>query len=140
MNRRQFLGATSCGLLAAGCASLVTHNVTPVEGVVKLNTISLPELGKPGGAVRIQPAGHPEPIYVLRNDDVDGRASFTALSPICTHQGCTVETQGTVLVCPCHGSTYARSGSVLRGPAERPLRSYQASATADGVEIDLRGR
>ena len=139
MNRREFLGVAGCGMLAAGCASLVTHAVAPVDGVVKLETVAMPELGKPGGVVRIQPAGHPEPVYVMRNDDVGGRAMFTAVSPICTHQGCTVEAQGAVLVCPCHGSTYARSGAVLRGPAQRPLRAYPTTATSTGVEIDMRG-
>ena len=138
MNRRDFLGVAGCGLLAAGCASLVTHAVTPVDGVVKLNPATLPELTKVGGSLRIQPAGHPEPIYVLRADDAGGRAVYNAVSPICTHRGCTVETQGTVLVCPCHGSTYSRAGTVLRGPADRPLRSYRTITGADGsLEIRL---
>jgi cytochrome b6-f complex iron-sulfur subunit len=137
MNRREFIVMAGCGSLIAGCASLVTHAVTPVNGTVVLDPTRLPELAKDGGALRIQPAGHPEPIYVLRND-AGGKASYTALSPICTHQGCTVETQGAVLVCPCHGSTYARSGTVLRGPAERALRAYPTSVNAAGaVEIRL---
>lgn len=140
MNRRDFLGVAGCGLLVAGCASLVTHAVTPVAGVVRLDPKALPELAKPGGTLRIQPAGHPEPIYVLRVEDSGGRAVFNAVSPICTHRGCTVEAQSTVLVCPCHGSTYSRSGTVLRGPAERPLRTYQTIVASDGsVEIRLGG-
>ena len=139
MNRRDFLGAAGCGLLAVGCASLVTHAVTPVDGVITLDPAALPELAKAGGAVRIQPAGHPEPVYVLRADDAHGKAVFNAVSPICTHRGCTVEAQGAVLVCPCHGSTYSRTGTVLRGPADRPLRTYQTITGADGrVEIRLR--
>lgn len=140
MNRRDFLGVAGCGLMAAGCASLVTHAVTPVNGAVRLDPRALPELARQGGAVRIQPAGHPEPIYVLRADDVDGRAVFNAVSPICTHRGCTVEAQGAVLVCPCHGSTYSRTGTVLRGPADRPLRNYQTTVASDGsIEIRLGG-
>jgi cytochrome b6-f complex iron-sulfur subunit len=140
MNRRQFLGAAGCGLMATGCASLVTHAVTPVDGVVRVNPTTLPDLAKAGGSARIQPAGHPEPIYILRGDDADGRAVFNAVSPICTHRGCTVETEGAVLVCPCHGSTYSRTGTVLRGPAERPLRAYQTITGSDGtIEIRLGG-
>jgi cytochrome b6-f complex iron-sulfur subunit len=134
INRREFLGVAGCGLMAAGCASLVTHGVTPVNGTVTLNPSAMSELNKPGGAVRIQPAGHPESIFVLRSDE-GGRAVFNAVSPICTHRGCTVETEGSVLVCPCHGSTYSRTGTVLRGPAEKPLRSYQTSVDADGRVI-----
>ena len=140
MNRREFLGAAGCGMLASGCASLVTHAITPVNGAVTLDPQSLPELSKPGGTLRVQPTGHPEPIYVLRLDDANGRPVFNAVSPICTHRGCTVEAQSSVLVCPCHGSTYSRAGAVLRGPAERPLRSYQTIVTTNGsLEIRLGG-
>jgi cytochrome b6-f complex iron-sulfur subunit len=140
MNRRDFVGIAGCGLLVAGCGALVTHAVTPVDGIVRLSPAQYPGLEKSGGAVRIQPAGFPEPIYVLRADDADGRAVYNAVSPICTHRGCTVEIEGTLLVCPCHGSTYSRSGTVLRGPAERPLRTYQTATRSDGVvEIRLGG-
>lgn len=141
MKRREFMESLSLGgaaLALSGCASLVTHAVTPVDGVVRLRVADLPELGKPGGAVRIQAAGRLEPIYVLRGDDVNAAPVFTALSPICTHRGCTVETQGAVLICPCHGSTFARSGSVLRGPAELPLPAYKTSVASDGsIEIQM---
>jgi Rieske Fe-S protein len=47
-----------------------------------------------------------------------------AFSAICTHQGCTVEPDGTKLACPCHGSVYdARTAKVLAGPAPAPLHS-----------------
>ena len=46
-------------------------------------------------------------------------AAFTA---ICTHMGCTVNVDGAVLNCPCHGSRYnALTGAVTRGPAPRNL-------------------
>jgi cytochrome b6-f complex iron-sulfur subunit len=140
MNRREFLMAAGCAPLVAGCASLVTHAVTPLDGVVKLSPAAFPGLQKPGGVVRIQPAGHSEMIYVVRTDDADGRPIYNAVSPTCTHRGCTVEVQGAVLVCPCHGSTFSRSGTVLRGPAERPLTAYRTAISADGgVEIHIRG-
>ena len=138
MNRREFFGVAGCGLLVASCASLVTHAITPADGIVRLKPSEFPELARSGGSLKIQPVGHPEPVYLLRADDADGRSVFNAVSPICTHRGCTVETQGAVLVCPCHGSTYSRAGTVLRGPAERPLRTYQTSVAADGtIEVRL---
>ena len=46
-----------------------------------------------------------------------------ALSARCPHLGCTISrVSGNLLVCPCHGSTFHLDGSVVTGPALRPLR------------------
>ena len=49
--------------------------------------------------------------------------TFKAFSATCTHMGCTVGmVRDNVIVCPCHGSEFsAKDGSVVRGPASRPL-------------------
>lgn len=44
-----------------------------------------------------------------------------ALSLVCTHLGCTLNVTENQLSCPCHGSIFERSGTVSRGPADRPL-------------------
>jgi Rieske Fe-S protein len=49
--------------------------------------------------------------------------SFRAFSAICTHEGCFVSSvsNGTIN-CPCHGSKFSiKDGSVVKGPATRPL-------------------
>jgi 3-phenylpropionate/trans-cinnamate dioxygenase ferredoxin subunit len=50
-----------------------------------------------------------------------------AFEDTCTHQACSLATgdlDGTTVTCPCHGSQFdVTSGAVLRGPAERPVRS-----------------
>lgn len=131
MDRRRFVDL-ALGMLAAtalpGCASVVMTRVTPREGVVRLTLRDFPQLARPGGYLRILPEGFESAVYVL---SLDG-GGYAALSPICTHLGCTVEIAGAHLVCPCHGSTYDRAGRVLRGPASLPLRDFPAVATADG--------
>ncbi len=142
IDRREFVGAcaTACasallGLAAGGCASLVARPVTPVDGRIELALAHYPELAEAGGSLKLLPEGRAEPVYVLAQSD----GGFAALSPICTHLGCTVEIEGERLVCPCHGSTYDRAGAVLRGPAERPLARHRTSLSPDGVlTIDLR--
>ncbi len=57
------------------------------------------------------------------------RASTTAvdtLSDICTHAGCALNYSSSVmqLVCPCHGSRFSLTGSVVKGPAIKPITSY----------------
>ncbi len=53
----------------------------------------------------------------------DKKGNAHALSAKCTHMGCTVKWNPTDRVwdCPCHGSRFAPEGSVVNGPAERPL-------------------
>ena len=139
IDRRRFL-AGCAGAVAAmglpGCASLVTRSVTPVDGRVELQLSQHPELLERGGYLKVEPKGYPDEVYVVALED----GGYAALSPICTHLGCTVEIEGERLVCPCHGSTYSRSGTVLQGPAQEPLRRYPSRVTADGVLIiTLRG-
>jgi Rieske Fe-S protein len=144
MARRSFVGR-SLGVAAGiplvafleACASLVTRTVTPVEGKLQLALAHFPELAVDGGSLRVRPSGTDEPIYVLAL----GGGRFVAVSPICTHLGCTVEIQSTRLVCPCHGSTYDREGRVLQGPAEKPLTRYATTLTTDDVlVVDLGAR
>lgn len=56
---------------------------------------------------------------------------ITAYSLTCTHLGCTVEEDGDLFTCPCHGSRYDQNGAVLKGPARRPLRSLRVELQAD---------
>jgi Rieske Fe-S protein len=121
----------AAGALAAAalpsCASVAVTPVSMSGGVVRLSLRDHPRLGQPGGYAKLQPAGLPSPVYVLV---VDG--GFVAVSPICMHLGCTVNIEGPRLVCPCHGSMYDRQGAVLRGPTERPLRTYPTQVTEEG--------
>jgi Rieske Fe-S protein len=56
---------------------------------------------------------------VYRDDD----GALTAVSATCTHLGCIVAFNQAERAweCPCHGSRFAVDGSVLQGPANRPL-------------------
>lgn len=141
MDRRRFVDL-AVGMLAAtalpGCASVVMTRVAPQGGVVRLPLRNFPQLARPGGYLRILPEGFASAVYVLSLDD----GGYSALSPICTHLGCTVEIAGAHLVCPCHGSTYDRGGRVLRGPASLPLREFPAVATSAGelvIQLESEG-
>lgn len=138
LGRRRFLNVCACAFagtaLASACASLAMRRVLPVNGRLVLPLLQYPELTETGGSLAVAPDGHDAPVFIFAVAD----RRFIALSPICTHLGCTVEIQGDRLVCPCHGSTYDREGRVLRGPAERALHRYPVTLTGDGVlEVDL---
>lgn len=136
LDRRAFVATCAlagAGFVLTGCVSMVTHPVPVSGGRVRLALAAYPELAKPDGAVRILPSAATEPIYVLAT----GTGEYRAVSPICTHRGCTVDVQGARLVCPCHGSTYDREGAVLRGPAERALTTYPITRVGSDLLIDL---
>jgi Rieske Fe-S protein len=131
MRRRDFvrLGAGAVGLGALpGCAAFVATPVTPLGGEIRLALRDHPQLGQPGGYLRIRLPDAAAPLYVF----AQGGGAFAVVSPICTHLQCVVNIEGAQLLCPCHGSVFDRAGNVLRGPAERPLRRYPARVTEDG--------
>lgn len=111
--------------------------VTPVipDGtVVRLALRNYPDLNRPGGALKIRPVGTDQTYYVLA---LDG-GQFAAVSPVCKHQGCTVDIAPDRLECPCHGSMYTREGRVLRGPTQAPLDRFAVEVSREGIlTIDL---
>ena len=65
------------------------------------------------------------------------KGTFKAFSTTCTHQGCQVTTvaNGTI-DCPCHGSKYSvKDGSVVAGPAPRPLPSKEITISGDSITL-----
>jgi len=109
---------------------LVSASVGPRTAVITVGPDS--PLAAPDGVARFsfeRDANHWD-FLLLRT----GERAFTALSAVCTHQGCLVVMMTTqrVFVCPCHGSRYDRTGAVVRGPAVEPLRSVPAHF-ADGA-------
>lgn len=62
---------------------------------------------------------------------------FVAFSAACTHRGTTVAVgQETTLICPAHGSQFdAATGTVLEGPASRPLASIPVIAAGGQLTI-----
>ncbi len=64
--------------------------------------------------------------------------TFVALTAVCTHEGCTINAfRSPAYVCPCHGSEFSTSGSVLKGPASRVLRQFATQFTGTTLTITL---
>jgi cytochrome b6-f complex iron-sulfur subunit len=64
---------------------------------------------------------------------------YLALSSVCTHSGCTIDYDhgSGNLPCPCHGSVFSTTGSVLQGPADSPLKKYDIDQEGDILTIAL---
>ena len=80
---------------------------------IDLTAAKYSNLGTAGGFVK------EGDIIIINTGD-----GFIALSNICTHQGCVVsyDSEENKLPCPCHGSVFSTSGSVLEGHADSPLK------------------
>ena len=71
-------------------------------------------------------------ILLYRQSDTN----VLAFSRNCTHNGCTIGSfQNGTSACPCHGSQFDTSGSVVNGPAVNPLSQYSATITGNIVTI-----
>lgn len=68
-------------------------------------------------------------VYIVRA--VEG---FYAVSAVCTHLGCISQwkPEDNLIECPCHGSKFRRNGTVVAGPAPRPLPHFAISLAPDG--------
>jgi Rieske Fe-S protein len=91
------LAVTPIASLLASCAALAARVVPVNDGRLHLALNHYPELETVGGALKLAPSGFGTPVYVLTLD----RGQHAALSPICTHLGCTVMIMMTMLMNPC---------------------------------------
>ncbi len=109
--RRAFLKA-----LIPAVAGLVGcwRYLTPARGIGSREVV-VPLADVPrGGALALPEAG----LAVSRPRD----GEIVVLDLTCTHLGCRVTATESGFACPCHGSRFDERGSVLTGPAKRPLR------------------
>ena len=128
-NRRDFL-KTSLKSIAIGSLALsaidvkkllaeAEHSPSSVSKVINLS--DYPALGSVGGNADIGKA------MVFRTGD----SKFMTISTVCTHKKCDVDFDGNGFECPCHGSTYTKTGKVTNGPATKNLKSYKTTYNAD---------
>ncbi len=72
---------------------------------------------------------------------VNLNSQFYCLAARCTHAGAPLaegDLDGEVLTCPWHGSRFnVTNGSVINGPAEKPLKVYESTVKEDYLYIDL---
>ena len=117
LHRRDFLGlasitAATSALLFAAVGMLRLPKAAVLSSPSKKFRVSIPDT-LAAGAPYIPPG---RSVALFRDSE-----GIYAVSTICTHLGCIVKPVADGFECPCHGSRYAGNGSVVKGPAPKPL-------------------
>lgn len=126
--RRDFLGmlagwSAALTLLFAAIGSSRLPKAAVLPSPSRKFRVSLPPSLAPGEA--FVPPGRNVAVY----QDAEG---VFAISLTCTHLGCIVKTAPEGFQCPCHGSRYAKDGTVTRGPAPKALPWFAVARGGDG--------
>lgn len=129
--------AAATTFVLGGCsdsgASLPAATATTCSGgtCIDLGNGDNSELTSVGGAMVVG-IGR-DTVAVIRSSETE----VTALSDVCTHEGCTMDYDASAsqLTCPCHGSVFSLSGTVLQGPARSPVKVYTASLASNVITI-----
>jgi cytochrome b6-f complex iron-sulfur subunit len=128
INRRDFLKLSTTGLLTAsgliGLGALFRFMGYESESAVETEFDVGEASAYPVGSRTVLPD---VPAILIHTE-----SGFKAISLVCTHLGCTVDQEAEGFSCPCHGSEYSSDGSVLRGPAQKPLPTLRVEQNAEG--------
>jgi cytochrome b6-f complex iron-sulfur subunit len=115
-----------------GTQGLPTINASIGNNTITLNIDGSSPLSAVGSAALVNASS--QSFLVART----GQNTFTALTAVCTHEQCTVSTfQNQTFECPCHGSQYSTSGSVVRGPATRSLTQFPTNFANNVLTITV---
>ncbi len=141
-----FLGLTAVAgicLCQGGCKQRRAH--TPVipaalvqvsRGKISIQVAKVEPLQKVGGSAKVVHPALPQEILIARPTEL----RYVAVSDRCTHRGAEVEYDPghRHFVCVNYGhSVYSLTGTVLRGPAPRPLPTYKTLLAGEVLEVFL---
>lgn len=141
VSRQTFLRVAMGGVgavYAAGVAyPLYRYVASPVEKAAKeaaVTEVMLKDAQKlaPGSALMFKFGS--KPSMLIHHDD----GTWTALTAVCTHLGCTVhyEEDKKRIHCACHGGVYdPKTGGNVSGPPPKPLRRYEVRVTDTAVIV-----
>ncbi len=130
--RRDLLGLASlwsagCAMLFALAGSLRLPRAAVVSSPSKKFRVALPETINPGEPYLLPGRA----VAIFR--DAEG---VYAVSTVCTHLGCVVKSNPEGFECPCHGSRFAKDGSVAKGPAPQALPWLRISGSGGNWIVD----
>jgi cytochrome b6-f complex iron-sulfur subunit len=138
--RRGFLvaaGAAGICYIAALGYPVYRYLASPSEmamGAAAVTEVTLKDAQKLAAGSALMFKFGSKPSVLIHHDD----GTWTALSAVCTHLGCTVqyEPDKKRIHCACHGGVYdPRTGANVSGPPPKPLTLYKVTVNDTGVEV-----
>jgi cytochrome b6-f complex iron-sulfur subunit len=123
---------SSTGPSGISAPPLATINGSVASGTLTVTIDAASPLASTGSAALVQSSAGSFLVSRTASD------AFTALTAICTHEGCTITGFASPrYVCPCHGSQYSTSGAVVMGPANNALRQFTTRFANNVLTITL---
>lgn len=106
-----------------------------VNGKLTLTFAQFPDLQNTGGMVSGTPTGYGKLLFIFKLAD----GTYSAVDATCPHQQCIVGFEPSIdeLLCPCHASTFTKTGTVTQGPATSDLKKFTATAGASEVVVTI---
>jgi cytochrome b6-f complex iron-sulfur subunit len=134
---RVALGGAGAVYAAALGYPIYRYLASPVEKASKESAVSevtLKDVKKlPAGSALIFKFGAKPSLLI---HEADG--TWTALSAVCTHLGCTVQYQPEQkrIFCACHGGVYdPKTGANVAGPPPKPLQRYEVKLVGEDAIV-----
>ena len=117
LSRREFLSRSTLAVagaaaMAAGCGDghFGPTALRPTTNTISVKVASFPGLATVGQPVKLS---HSVGLIAVKRT---GASTFSAVSTVCTHQGCEIDVTGASFECPCHNSRFDSDGHVTRQP------------------------
>ncbi len=140
MDRRTFLRASCLGcsglalgsglLSLSGCAAIP---LVKTESDGRSFTLPLSAFGE-GTRLIARTRDLPYDVLVMKLPTGDLRALYLQ----CTHRDQPLSATNTDLHCTSHGSRFAMDGSVVEGPASKPLRIFPVQLVGEQLHIQFK--
>ena len=133
ISRRQFFLVSAASAVAVATAGCIANPAPTFDAGVD-HCIPLPDaLSTPGSQVKVRLPNVAEPVLVVRT-----KVGFNGTQGICSSSGRTelqyMPDEG-ILKCLGCGSEFKLDGSIQRGPAKHPLKSYVVDLQGDKLKI-----
>lgn len=131
INRRNFFGLVAGGALAVAGAGATVVTIQYLSPNVLFEPPTSFRAGRPDDfPVESVTFFQDHQVYLVRTGD-----GFYAQSAVCTHLGCITQWNpaANAIKCPCHGSQFQKDGTVVHGPAPRPLPHFAVRLMPDGT-------